>query len=113
MSDFGSMGMDLCTASYLSAVFARRAPGFVMLETKSLGDYFFKGAKQNGSLWRNYCKATQMAKWIGDAREAQQLSDEADAETIETLVAPRRWKSLTLQQLFGGAEKPRTRKPSA
>jgi len=28
-----------------------------MSETKSLGDYFFKGEKQNGSLWRNYCKA--------------------------------------------------------
>ncbi|KAJ7891761.1 hypothetical protein B0H13DRAFT_2340465 [Mycena leptocephala] len=33
---------------------------------------------------------TQMAKWIGDAREAQRLDDEADAETIETPVAPRR-----------------------
>ena len=52
-----------------------------------------------------------MAKWIGDAREAQRLDEEADAETIETPVAPRRtsaWKSLTLQQLFGAAEKPRS-----
>ncbi|KAJ7104747.1 ribonuclease H-like domain-containing protein, partial [Mycena epipterygia] len=61
---------------------------------------------------------TEMAKGIGDARAAQRADEEVDAEdnTNETSAPPPQksaWKSLTLQKLFGGAEKPRTRKPSA
>ncbi|KAJ6614472.1 hypothetical protein B0H10DRAFT_2221208 [Mycena sp. CBHHK59/15] len=55
----------------------------------------------------------QMAKWIGDARAAEQEETEEDSEDEETPLLsnrPTAWKSLTLQVLFGGAE-PRKRKP--
>ncbi|KAJ6623316.1 ribonuclease H-like domain-containing protein [Mycena sp. CBHHK59/15] len=62
---------------------------------------------------------TEVAKWIGDARAAERMEtelvseDEANDEFSSRL--PTRvpaWKPMTLQVLFGGAEKPRKRRPS-
>ncbi|KAJ7092992.1 ribonuclease H-like domain-containing protein [Mycena belliarum] len=63
---------------------------------------------------------TQMAKWIGEAREAERTEvqdlEEDVAEDVED--APRIakrlpiWQPTTLKVLFGGAAKPRTRKAS-
>ncbi|KAJ7664159.1 hypothetical protein B0H17DRAFT_1211425 [Mycena rosella] len=61
---------------------------------------------------------TQMAKWVGDTRLAERAEREADdgEEAIE--LTPRIsnripvWTPMTLAVLFGGAEKPRRRKPS-
>src|ERR1700720_4661324 len=48
---------------------------------------------------------TEMAKWIGDARAAEEAEDDADSDH-ETLATPRvrlpRSKSITLATLFGG-----------
>ncbi|KAJ7667280.1 hypothetical protein B0H17DRAFT_1210360 [Mycena rosella] len=63
---------------------------------------------------------TQMAKWIGDSRAAERVAEASEPEDGEgaagsTLCILDRlpaWKPLTLAILFGGAEKPRTRKPS-
>ncbi|KAJ6570310.1 hypothetical protein B0H10DRAFT_2237929 [Mycena sp. CBHHK59/15] len=62
-----------------------------------------------------------MAKWISDAKAAER--EEAVDNTVRDEVAeavpsrlPNRlpaWKPMTLLVLFGGAEKPRKRKPSA
>ncbi|KAJ7939501.1 hypothetical protein B0H13DRAFT_1850795 [Mycena leptocephala] len=133
-----------------------------MSETKSLGDYFFKGEKQNGSLRRNYRKVCVIhhlqtagapesaittrgpAFAAGTNTSHSQMMQLADRNSLSRhrvhpfeegvknctfnrrpnplcthlsrSQAPLRksaWKSLMLQQLFGGAEKPRTRKPSA
>jgi hypothetical protein len=63
-----------------------------------------------------------MAKWIGEAKEAERLERELDAEEESTelpestpLIMARlpAWKSMTLETLFGSATWPRTRKPSA
>ncbi|KAJ7158190.1 ribonuclease H-like domain-containing protein [Mycena crocata] len=63
---------------------------------------------------------TEVAKWISDARAAERAEREAgnDDEEIDeafpripTRLPP--WKPMTLEALFGGAEKPRKRKPSA
>ncbi|KAJ7107570.1 hypothetical protein C8R44DRAFT_744744 [Mycena epipterygia] len=55
---------------------------------------------------------TQMAKWTVYVRAAQQADEEVDGEDTNTAPPQKSaWKSLTLQKLFGGAEKPRTRKP--
>ncbi|KAJ7463541.1 ribonuclease H-like domain-containing protein [Mycena latifolia] len=64
---------------------------------------------------------TQLAKWIGDAKEAERANQDSDTETDPneddglTPRIPNRlpaWKPITLKVLFGGAEKPRARKPS-
>ncbi|KAJ6558647.1 ribonuclease H-like domain-containing protein [Mycena sp. CBHHK59/15] len=64
---------------------------------------------------------TQLAKWIGDAKAAERAENSADTDDDETddddLTSriPNRlpgWKAMTLQVLFGDAEKPRARKPS-
>jgi hypothetical protein len=48
---------------------------------------------------------TEMAKWIGDARSAEEAEDESDSDN-ENLVTPRirvpQPKSMTLTTLFGG-----------
>ncbi|KAJ6540907.1 ribonuclease H-like domain-containing protein [Mycena sp. CBHHK59/15] len=63
---------------------------------------------------------TQLAKWVGNAKEAELAEQDSDAENDATdTITPRlptrltSWKPMTLQTLFGGAEKPRRRKPSA
>ncbi|KAJ6506677.1 hypothetical protein C8R45DRAFT_922854 [Mycena sanguinolenta] len=67
---------------------------------------------------------TQLAKWIGDARAAEHADDlvnansnsEASDDDNITPRIPNRlpaWKPMTLQVLFGGAEKPRGRRMSA
>ncbi|KAJ7444259.1 hypothetical protein B0H11DRAFT_2250139 [Mycena galericulata] len=63
---------------------------------------------------------TEVAKWIGDAHAAERAEVAADAEDeLDDEVSvplPNRlpqWKAMPLEVLFGGAEKPRTRKPSA
>ncbi|KAJ6619208.1 ribonuclease H-like domain-containing protein [Mycena sp. CBHHK59/15] len=75
---------------------------------------------------------TVLAKWIGDARmaEREEVAERAEllaTEELEELENQQSreqntpqllkrlptWKPMTLQALFGGAEKPRTRKPSA
>ncbi|KAJ6563447.1 ribonuclease H-like domain-containing protein, partial [Mycena sp. CBHHK59/15] len=64
---------------------------------------------------------TQMAKWIGDAKAAEReetaedsVRDEEDGG-IPSQIPGRlpAWKPMTLLVLFGEAEKPRQRKPSA
>ncbi|KAJ6603954.1 ribonuclease H-like domain-containing protein [Mycena sp. CBHHK59/15] len=64
---------------------------------------------------------TQMAKWIGDAKAAEReetaedsVRDEEDGG-IPSRIPGRlpAWKPMTLLVLFGEAEKPRQRKPSA
>ncbi|KAJ6626261.1 hypothetical protein B0H10DRAFT_2185875 [Mycena sp. CBHHK59/15] len=67
---------------------------------------------------------TQVARWIGDAKAAERVEREnednnAIPNTIPSEEATPRvpnhipgWKPITLQVLFSGAEKPRTRKPS-
>ncbi|KAJ6565688.1 hypothetical protein B0H10DRAFT_2238868 [Mycena sp. CBHHK59/15] len=63
---------------------------------------------------------TQLAKWVGKAKEAELAEQDSDTENDATdTITPRlptrltSWKPMTLQTLFGGAEKPRRRKPSA
>ncbi|KAJ7502351.1 ribonuclease H-like domain-containing protein [Mycena galericulata] len=72
---------------------------------------------------------TVLAKWIDDARtaEREEVEERAEllaAEELENQQSRERnvpqllkklptWKPMTLRALFGGAEKPRTRKPSA
>ncbi|KAJ6628551.1 hypothetical protein B0H10DRAFT_1940388 [Mycena sp. CBHHK59/15] len=69
---------------------------------------------------------TVLAKWIGDARtvEHEEVAERAELEAAEELEELENhtpqllkrlpiWKPMTLQALFGGAEKPRTRKLSA
>ncbi|KAJ6626142.1 hypothetical protein B0H10DRAFT_1941988 [Mycena sp. CBHHK59/15] len=64
---------------------------------------------------------TQLAKWIGDAREAERTDNVGDAEegddahTDDTQIPNRlpKWTAVTLRVLFGGADKLRDRKPSA
>ncbi|KAJ6624745.1 ribonuclease H-like domain-containing protein [Mycena sp. CBHHK59/15] len=63
---------------------------------------------------------TQLVKWVGNAKEAELAEQDSDAENDATdTITPRlptrltSWKPMTLQTLFGGAEKPRRRKPSA
>ncbi|KAJ6467375.1 ribonuclease H-like domain-containing protein [Mycena sanguinolenta] len=67
---------------------------------------------------------TQLAKWIGDARAAEDADDSVDANSNSEAsddddITPRipnrlpAWKPMTLQVLFGGAEKPRGRRMSA
>ncbi|KAJ7746676.1 ribonuclease H-like domain-containing protein [Mycena metata] len=66
----------------------------------------------------------QMAKWISDVKLAEreelanELKDAAAPEVPDAANTPRlltipTWKPMTLAVLFGGAEKPRARKPSA
>ncbi|KAJ6573333.1 ribonuclease H-like domain-containing protein [Mycena sp. CBHHK59/15] len=62
---------------------------------------------------------TEVAKWIGDARAAErmetELVSEGEANDEFSSRLPTRvpaWKPMTLQVLFGGAEKPRKRRPS-
>ncbi|KAJ7670124.1 ribonuclease H-like domain-containing protein [Mycena polygramma] len=63
----------------------------------------------------------QMAKWIGDARAAERADEAEDDEDDDDPLAddaqiPNRlpkWNTVTLQVLFGGADKPRARKPTA
>ncbi|KAJ7483534.1 hypothetical protein FB451DRAFT_1170127 [Mycena latifolia] len=66
-------------------------------------------------------RRTQLAKWIGDAKEAEHANQDSDTETDTnedgglTPRIPNRlpaWKPITLKVLFGGVEKPRARKPS-
>ncbi|KAJ6576288.1 ribonuclease H-like domain-containing protein [Mycena sp. CBHHK59/15] len=61
---------------------------------------------------------TQTAKWISDTRAADRNTEDPDSdeEADTTPHIPSRlptWKKITLRVLFGGAEKPRARKPSA
>ncbi|KAJ6610634.1 ribonuclease H-like domain-containing protein [Mycena sp. CBHHK59/15] len=66
--------------------------------------------------WRS-----QTAKWVADAQAAEREElDESDSEddADDGLAPPLpnrlpAWKSMTLQVSFGGAQKPRARKPSA
>ncbi|KAJ6616617.1 ribonuclease H-like domain-containing protein [Mycena sp. CBHHK59/15] len=60
----------------------------------------------------------QTAKWISDTRAADRDTEDPDSdeEADTTPHIPSRlptWKKITLCVLFGGAEKPRARKPSA
>ncbi|KAJ6623858.1 hypothetical protein B0H10DRAFT_1943637 [Mycena sp. CBHHK59/15] len=62
---------------------------------------------------------TQLGKWIGDAQAADRREadsdpeDEADDDLMPRLPNRlRAWKPMTLEVLFGGAEKPRARKPA-
>ncbi|KAJ6509609.1 hypothetical protein DFH09DRAFT_1100883 [Mycena vulgaris] len=62
---------------------------------------------------------TEVAKWIGEAKAAERAEALSDAEVPDDdEVSPRLpnrlpgWKPITLQALFGGAQKPRARKPS-
>ncbi|KAJ6607551.1 hypothetical protein B0H10DRAFT_1956165 [Mycena sp. CBHHK59/15] len=62
---------------------------------------------------------TQLGKWIGDAQAADcgeaDLDPEDEADDDLTPRLPNRlpaWKPMTLEVLFGGAEKPRARKLS-
>ncbi|KAJ7653902.1 ribonuclease H-like domain-containing protein [Mycena polygramma] len=61
---------------------------------------------------------TEVAKWIGAARAAERDDAGGDDVDEDEEVTPRlpgrlpAWKPLTLQVLFGGADKPRARKPS-
>ncbi|KAJ6539904.1 ribonuclease H-like domain-containing protein [Mycena sp. CBHHK59/15] len=62
---------------------------------------------------------TEVAKWIGDARAAErmetELVSEGEANDEFSSRLPTRvpaWKPMMLQVLFGGAEKPRKRRPS-
>ena len=60
----------------------------------------------------------EMAKWIGEARDAE-LEEESDDDTEADVVvndrqhgnAVRKWKPLTLALLFGGEKPPRSRLP--
>ncbi|KAJ7494917.1 ribonuclease H-like domain-containing protein [Mycena latifolia] len=64
---------------------------------------------------------TQLAKWIGDTKETERANQDSDteADTDQDDGTPRipnrlpAWKPITLKVMFGGAEKPRARKPSA
>lgn len=61
---------------------------------------------------------TQTAKWISDTRTADRDAEDPDSDeqADTTPHIPSRlptWKKITLRVLFGGAEKPRARKPSA
>ena len=59
-----------------------------------------------------------MAKWIGEARDAE-LEEESDDDTEADVVVNNRqrgnavwkWKPLTLALLFGGEKPPRSRLP--
>ncbi|KAJ7105348.1 ribonuclease H-like domain-containing protein, partial [Mycena epipterygia] len=59
---------------------------------------------------------TQLAKWIAAHSNSDSEPEEERNDEDINPVPPRRlptWKPMTLQVLFGGAEKPRARKPSA
>ncbi|KAJ6550711.1 hypothetical protein B0H10DRAFT_2242615 [Mycena sp. CBHHK59/15] len=85
-----------------------------LLEDQDDGDPTEQGRTLVSSTegWR-----TQMATWIADANAAEAAKRAEAVERVawnaERLVGKPTWMPITLALLFGGAEKPRTRKPSA
>ncbi|KAJ6605753.1 hypothetical protein B0H10DRAFT_2303588 [Mycena sp. CBHHK59/15] len=79
-----------------------------------LKEYFWRGEKQNSSMYHTYCKACVAHHLDGARTTTADLAQ--SSEEFKEQSGQKQWMvetRMTLAVLFRGAEKPRARKPAA